>query len=333
MLLKHEKVKVSVVIPNWNGVSLLRDCLPTLKKQTLKDFEIIVVDNGSTDQSVEFIKKNYPEVILVTLDHNTGFAPAVNLGIKKSKASFVLLLNNDTKVDSRCLEYLYNAAIAHKDVGMVAAKMLQMNNPKKIDSAGDYIDSVGHANNIGLGKNDGPEFERPGYVFLVTGGGGLFKKTVFEKVGLLDEDYFAYFEDVDLCLRAQMVGFKGWFEPKAKIYHLHKATSNKNKSFTEYLQFRNMTQTIIKDFPDKLLKKDFNWLKIFLVNINTVRYLATQGYLKEALRAEMYIVINFFRLLQKRKKIQNKKIVDDNYLVGNFEPKKVTFFGLFKRGI
>ncbi len=328
-----KKSFVSVVIPNWNGKHLLENCLPTLKIQTFKDFEIIVVDNGSTDGSVEFVKKNYPEINLIELDHNTGFAPAVNLGIKKSLGEFVLLLNNDTKVDSKCLEYLYKAAIKRKNVGMVAAKMLQMNDPKKIDSAGDYIDVVGHANNIGLGELDGEKFNKEGYVFLVTGGGGLFKKEVFEKVGFLDDDYFAYFEDVDLCLRAQMVGFKGWYEPKAIIYHLHKATSNKNKAFTEYLQFRNLTQTIIKNFPEKLLLKDFNWLKIILVNLNTIRFLTTQGYFLEALKAEGYIIANFFKLLKKRREIQKTKVVTDEYIIENIRKKKITFFGLIKNGI
>lgn len=324
--------RVSVIIPNWNGEKLLEICLASLIKQTFKNFEIIVVDNGSTDNSVSFIEKFYPQIKLIKLPTNLGFAAAVNKGIKASLGRYVILLNNDTKADKKCLEYLVKTAEKHKDVGMVASKMLQFYQPYLIDSAGDYIDAAGHANNIGRGEKDGAFFNKEGYIFLVNGGGGLFKKELFEKVGLLDEDYFAYFEDVDIGLRAQLQGFKAYYQPKAVIWHIHKATSNRNKSLTEYLQFRNMTMNIIKNFPKPLLLKDWNWLKITLVNINTIRYLSRQGFLKEALNAEWYILSHFWTLLKKRKIIQSKVIIPDRYFIENVAPKRITFFRLFKRG-
>lgn len=318
----------SVIIPNWNGKHLLKTCLSSLQKQSFKDLEVIVVDNGSSDGSIDYIKKYFPDVKLVQLDKNHGFAYAINRGIEKSKSKYIVLINNDTETDKNCIQNLINAANDKKDVGFIAAKMLQFHNRGTIDSAGDYIDNVGHANNIGLGQKDGPEFEIAGPVFLVTGGGGLFSREVFDKVGIFDEDYFAYFEDVDLCLRAQMQGFKGWYEPKAVIYHIHKATSSKNKAFLEYLQFRNMMQTIIKDFPAKLLKN--NWLMIVLVNLNTVRYLATRGHIWQALKAEGWILLHLLKLLQKRHQIQVSKKVTDEYLISNFQKKKITLFGLLK---
>lgn len=322
--------RISVIIPNWNGVNLLKNCLESLRGQTFRDFETVVVDNGSVDNSVQYIRKNFPGVKLIELKENTGFAPAVNLGIKICVGDDIVLINNDTKLDRNCLKYLVKAADKHPEVGMVAARMLNYKNPKLIDSAGDYIDAVGHANNIGLGDKDGLKYQKAGYVFLVTGGGGLFKREVFERIGFFDSDYFAYFEDVDFCLRAQMVGFKGWYEPKAVIYHLHKATSNRNKAFTEYLQFRNMTMTVIKDFPYKLLVRNFNLLKIILVNLNTVRYMAGKGYLVEALKAEYYILLNFLRLLKKRREIQAGRKVSEDYILENIRPKKVRLFGLLK---
>lgn len=326
------QIRASVIIPSWNGLELLRVCLPSLQNQSFKDFETIVVDNGSTDGSQEFIQKHYPKVKLISLAKNIGFSPAVNIGIQKSLGEFIILINNDTEVDPRCLEYLVKSAEAHPDVGMVAAKMIQFDNRTIVDSAGDYIDAVGHANNIGMGESVS-KFNKSGYVFLVTGGGGLFKREMLEKVGLFDNSYFAYFEDVDLCLRAQLMGYKGWFEPRAIIYHIHKATSNKNKSFTEYLQFRNLSATIIKDFPSKLLWRDFNIFKIILVNLNTVRYLALIGYFKAAISAEVYILKNLSQLLKSRKYIQSTKVVSDDYIIQNILAKKVTFFGLFKKGI
>lgn len=324
--------KVSVIIPNWNGKELLAVSLPSLNKQSYKNFEIIVIDNGSIDGSTDYIKKHFPGVKVIKLQKNIGFAPAVNLGIKAAAGEYIILINNDTRIKKDCLKYLVKAADDHSEAGMVAAKMLNFYNPKIIDSAGDFIDAVGHANNIGLGEKDGEKFNKEGYVFLVTGGGGLFKKKAIEKVGLFDGDYFAYFEDVDWCFRAQLLGFKGWYEPKAVIYHIHKATSGRNKLFTEYLQFRNMTMTIIKNFPRALLFHDFNWFKIILVNINTVRFLAMQGYLREALKAEFFVILKLPQLLRQRKEIQARKVVSDQYISENVLPKKVTLFGLLKPG-
>lgn len=320
----------SVIIPNWNGKHLLEVCLKSLTGQTLKQIEIIVVDNGSVDGSVQLIEKKYPTIRLIKLTKNTGFAYAVNQGIKYSQGKYIVLINNDTQVNKDCLKHLVRTAEDYPKAGFIAAKMLNFYHRDIIDSVGDYIDNVGHANNIGMGEVDSGEYDKQRTVFLATGGGSLFKREVFEKVGLFDEDYFAYMEDVDLCLRAQMQGFIGLVEPKAKIYHIHKATSSKNKSFSEYLQFRNMMMTVIKDFPGRLILEKWNWLLILLVNLNTVRYLATKGLLIPALQAEWWILWNLPKLLVKRKTIQSSKIVSDDYLINNIKQKKLTFFGLFK---
>ncbi len=324
---------VSVIIPNWNGKELLKTCLKSLKNQTFKNFETIVVDNGSLDGSVEYTEKFYPKTVLVKLQTNTGFAYAVNRGIEKSGGKYIFLLNNDTEVDANCIENLVKAAEKNPDVSFIAAKLLNFYKRDIVDSAGDYIDDVGHADNIGRGQKNGKEFSEPKEVFLVTGGGCLIRKKVFKEVGLLDEDYFMYFEDVDWGFRAQLLGHKGYFEPGAIIYHIQKASSNRNKALVEYLQFRNMTMTILKNFPKGLLLYKANFLRIFWVNINTIRYLWTQGYLKEALKAESYIIRNFFKILKKRHEIQSKKVVSDEYIIQNVRRKKLTLFGIFPKGI
>lgn len=333
MLSNQTSVKLSVIIPNWNGKELLKICLPSLKKQTFKDFEVVIVDNGSTDGSLDYVEKYFPEVKLVKLKSNIGFSPAVNLGIKICVGEMMVLLNNDTEVDKNCLRILVETAEKKKDIGFIAAKILDFKNRKLIDSAGDYIDAVGHADNYGRGEEDGKKFSKPGYLFLATAGGSLFKREVFEKVGFFDYEYFAYMEDVDFCLRAQLLGIKGWFEPKAKIYHIHKATSSRNPAFTEYLQYRNMTLTVLKNFPKELFLKDFNWLKVILVNINTIRFLAGIGFFKEALKAEWYVLKTLPQILKKRSEIQSNIKVPVNYILENISPKKITFFGLIKNGI
>lgn len=324
---------VSIIIPNWNGKELLKTCLKSLKNQTYKNFEVIVVDNGSTDGSIEYIEKFYPKTVLIKLATNTGFAFAVNRGIEKARGKYIFLLNNDTEVDTHCISNIVKSAEKHPEVSFFAAKLLNFYKRDIVDSAGDYIDDVGHADNIGRGQKDSEDFQKPKEVFLVTGGGCLIRKEIFKKVGLLDEDYFMYFEDVDWGFRAQLLGYKGFFEPTAIIYHIQKASSNRNKPLVEYLQFRNMTMTILKNFPKGLLLYKINWMRIFWVNINTIRYLWTQGYLNEALKAEGYIIRNFFKILKKRKEIQSKKIVSDEYIIQNVRRKKLTLFGLFPKGI
>lgn len=320
----------SVIIPNWNGKHLLKTCLSSLKNQTFSNFETIVVDNGSTDGSVEYIKRYFSKIKIVALDKNYGFAKAINIGINKSQGNYLILLNNDTEADKDSLNYLVKAAKKYPEVGFVATKMLNFYHRNIIDSAGDYIDEVGHANNIGLGEKDGPKFNKGGYLFLVTGGGSLLKRQVLEKVGLFDEHYFAYMEDVDLCLRAQLAGFKGWYEPKAKIFHIHKATSSKNHQLLEYLQFRNMTQTIIKDFPTSILLKKWRWLKIILVHFNTIFYQLKNGFFWPPLMTEIWLIIHLPRLLIERIKIQKTKRVSDEYIESNLYKKEITFWGLLR---
>lgn len=318
-------IKTSVIIPTWNGKDLLKTCLQSLKRQTYKDFEVIVVDNGSNDGTVEMIKKVYPKSRIFSFDHNKGFAPAVNEGLRNAQGEYLVLLNNDTKMDKKCLEHLMRA-VKKKNVGIIATKMLNFYQNDTIDSAGAFITSVGHANGIGWKEKDGPEFNKPKEVFLASGGGCLIKRSVIEKIGLFDEDYFAYFEDVDFCLRAQLQGFKTWYEPKAIIYHVHKATSRRIQPFTEYLQFRNMTMTIIKDFPGQFLQK--NWLKILLVNIHTVWFLTKKGYGSAALKAEWYILTHWITLLFKRQQIQSSSRISSEEFSKFIVAKKLHLLGV-----
>lgn len=317
-------LKISVIIPNWNGKHWLKICLPSLKKQTFKNFEVIIVDNGSSDDSAKYIEKYFPEFRVLILDKNYGFAGGVNRGIEVSIGEYLVLVNNDMKLDRDFLKYLCLAADKN-EVGMVAAKVKQLYKPDLIDSAGDYIDVVGHANNIGRGEKDGKEFNKSREIFLVTGGASLFKRKVLDKVGLLDEDYFAYMEDVDLSLRAQYMGFKAIYEPRAVAYHAHKGTSSKNKGLLEYWQYRNMTMNILKDFPKVVIFHKLNWLKILLVNLKTIQFLAKQGLLMSALKAEGYILWNLPKLLRKRREIQRTIKVSDMYLLSMFQDKKIAF--------
>lgn len=324
------KTETSVIIPNWNGEHLLKDCLDSLEKQSYKNFEIIIVDNGSTDSSIEFIKNNFPKIKIIKLEKNLGFAKAVNIGVKKSKAKFIVLLNNDTEVDKDWLKNLVKIAKKYKDVGSVGSKLLNFYERRKIDGVGIQINEVGQARSIGYDEKDKGQYEKQLYVFGVTGGASLFKREIFIKIGMFDENYFMYSEEVDWAFRAQFQGFKAIYCPKAIVYHKHKASSSKKPQHLEYWQFKNMTQTILKDMPFGVMLKNYRWLKIILVHFNTIFYQIKNGFLWPPVLTEVWLLIHLPELLIKRYKIQKNKKVNDIYLEDFLVPKEITFWGILK---
>lgn len=322
--------RVSVIIPNWNGKILLKDCLDSLQKQAFKGFEIIVVDNGSTDGSVEYINDKYPKVKVIKLDKNYGFSKAINTGVKASIGEYVFLLNNDTRVDKNCIKELINCIKKHSNLISVNCKLLNFYNPKLIDGVGVTINEVGQARSIGWNQKDVGQFKDKMYIFGATGGAALFKRKEFIKLGGFDENYFMYSEEVDFAFRAQYKGYKSIFCPKAIVFHKHKATSKKLPQKLEYWQFRNMTQTIIKDFPASLIFKNFRWLKIILVHLNTILYQIKNGFFWPPLLTEGWLIIHLPILFYKRYKIQTSKKVSDEYIESFLTKKEITFWGLFR---
>jgi GT2 family glycosyltransferase len=321
-------MKISVVIPNWNGVDYLKICLPSLIKQSFKDFEIIVIDNGSNDDSINYLEKKYSQIKIIKLKENLGFSKATNAGIKTSKGEYIFLLNNDTKLDKNCLKYLIDATKKNPQISFFATKILNFDKKNLIDNAGDFIDSVGHLYSRGFQKKDGSKYNQEKLIFAGSGGAVLIKKDLFKKIGYFDEDYFFYMEDIDFFFRAQLAGFTGLFVPSAIIYHKHGGTSSKNAKFYEPLIFKNTTETVIKNFPNSLLMHDLNWLKIILVHLNTVRYLVSKGLSLETFKVEWYLLSNWSKILSKRKKIQQSKKVNDQYIIDQVLSKKFKVGGL-----
>lgn len=323
-------ILASVIIPNWNGRSLLKDCLSSLKKQTFKNFEIILVDNGSKDSSVEFVVKSFPEVKIIKLAKNFGFARAINEGVKKSSSEYVVFLNNDTEVDRNWLKNLVRCVKQHPEVISVNSKLLNFKNRRLIDGVGILVNEVGQARSIGWKNRDQGQFDKPMYIFGATGGAALFKKTDFINVGMFDENYFLYSEEVDFAFRAQFSGYKSIYCPDALVYHKHKSTAKKFPQNIEYWQFRNMTQTIIKDFPTKILLKNWRWLKIILVHLNTIFYQLKNGFFWPPLMTEIWLILHLPYLLMERSKIQSTRKVSDEYIESLLVKKEITFWGLLR---
>ena len=321
-------MRASVIIPNWNGKHLLEDCLGSLSKQVFTDFEIILVDNGSEDGSGEWVKSNYPDTKVIEFQKNHGFAKAINEGVKQSSSEYVVFLNNDTSVDKKWLGELIKYGDSYPEVISVNSKILNYYNRKIIDGVGIEINEVGQAKSIGWKKEDKGQYEKEEYIFGATGGASLFRRKDFIKVGDFDENYFMYSEEVDFAFRAQFAGWKSIYCPKAVAFHKHKATSKKLPQHVEYWQFRNMTQTIIKDFPTLILLKQWRWLKIILVHINTIFYQIRNGFFWPPFLADLWILLNIPRLLTERLAIQGSRKVSDDYIESFLKDKKITFYGL-----
>ena len=243
------KPHVDIIIPNFNGLRFFAVCLQSINLQTYTPFIVWTVDNGSTDGSAEWIRKNYPDVRVVCLPENRGFSAAVNAGIAQSNAPYIFLLNNDTELPPYCLSSLVEAAENLKEYDFFAPKMMSFHNRDVLDGAGDGFLRGGAGYRLGTMEKDSACYNRPGPVFGACGGAVLYRRSLFDRVGLLDEDFFAYLEDVDLNLRINRAGFQGYYVPEAVVYHIGSATTGSRiNEFTIRLSTRNSFLVLLKNY-------------------------------------------------------------------------------------
>jgi len=241
-------MKTTVVIPNYNGINYLENCLASLFKGSVIP-HVIVVDNGSADGSREMVEERYPRVKLIAFDENTGFCKAVNTGIKAACTEYVMLLNNDTVVDEQMIKKLENALDTHKEAFSVAAKMIHLYEPDKLDGAGDFYSALGWA--YARGKDKPADcYNQPGTVFSACAGAALYRREVFEEIGYFDENHFAYLEDMDIGYRAGIYGWRNIYEPAAKVFHAGSGVSgSRHNEFKVRLSSRNSIYLIWKNMP------------------------------------------------------------------------------------
>lgn len=313
---------ITIVIPNYNGLSHLELCYNSLRNQSYKEFKIILVDNNSADDSVKYTEKNYPEVIILKLNTNTGFSFAVNEGIKSSlenpECKYVLLLNNDTECDKYFLEELLTG-FKDEQTGSVACKMLNFYNRNIIDDAGDFIKMKGSPYARGFEETDTGQYDNKEFIFGACAGAAIYRRTVFDRIGYFDNDFFAYYEDVDFSFRMQLSGYKCFYNPKAVCYHKRGATSSYKSGFQTMLCEKNLIALRIKNYPVSTLIK----LSPYFFMIRFVRYYrfyrdhsselfwsALKGYFKGLYEAP--------KSIKKRIKIQKLKKVSTEYLESLF---------------
>jgi hypothetical protein len=305
---------VSVVIPNWNGKRFLSGCLDSLLKLDYPDVEIIIVDNGSTDGSVELLRTQYPGIRLIAFEKNTGFSVAVNAGIRASSGEFVALLNNDTVVEPNWISEMVAVMHSHPEVGSTGCKMLAYDDRQLLDGAGDGYRRGGLPGRIGHRERDLGQFDTPRYILGACGGAALYRRSLFEDIGLFDEDYFAYLEDVDLGLRAQNAGYKCLYVPTAVMYHLGCGTTGSGyHPMVVRLSSQNNWNTIVKNLPLPLLWKflpQILYWQAYYLAVVIVRGGQVLPWLQGTLRALALLPA----MLKKRAQINSQRRVPLEYL-------------------
>jgi hypothetical protein len=303
--------KVSVIIVNYNGAHHLDSCLNSLYRQSFKDFEIIVVDNNSSDDSVRILEKHQNRINLIELKINTGFAGGNNIGYKFAKGEYIVTLNNDTEVAEDWLERLVFAISENTSIGMCASNIVMFDSDIT-DSAGDGFTTSGR----GVKLNQGQKFKtdnKLSYIFGACAGAALYRKKMIEEIGFFDEDFYLIHEDTDLSFRAQLLGWKCIYVPNAIVKHKVSSTIGIDSDISIYYSLRNTLLVWLKNMPKKLMLKYFH--HVLVHEVATFFYYC---FIKKKwdlyFKSRLYIVKNIKMILRKRIDIMKKRKVTNEYI-------------------
>jgi GT2 family glycosyltransferase len=305
--------KVVVVIPNWNGFDELNACLNSLQAQTITA-HIIVIDNGSIDKSVELIESQYPAIELIKHTVNKGYAGGVNPGFKRAierHDDYVAVFNNDAVADPYWLERLVSCLDTQPNVGIATPKVTSLDG-SHLDTTGDYYTVWGLPYPRGRNEADTHQYDTATDIFAASGAASLYRVSVLEKVGLFDEDFFAYYEDIDLSFRAQFAGWKISYVPNSVVHHATSTTGIKIKGFFTYQTMKNLPWLFLKNVPGRY------------VGIMSIRFsIVYLSFFVSALERHqfLYALRGFGRMLSlvpkklgERRTIQTSRQVPDEYI-------------------
>jgi GT2 family glycosyltransferase len=299
--------RTSIVIPNLNGRRFLGPCLEALVLQTDSDFETIVVDNGSADGSVAFVRERFPDAKVMELRSNHGFAGAMNAGIAEAKGDVVAFLNNDAVPERTWLEELRGCLDRHPRAAAATAKLVSSEAPAILDGAGDGMTPSFLPFVRGHGKRDGSAFEEELEVFAASGAASLWRGDLLRELGGFDERFFAYYEDVDLSFRARLLGYECWFAPSAVAAHARGGTAGDDLRFTLYHPARNRWFFLLKDAPGALLAR--HPLGLIVGEAFWWRRALQRRSPLTLLRAYAEVVRNVRPLLHERRRLQRSRVV------------------------
>lgn len=241
---------LTVAVLSYDGRHLLESIMPSLARQSFRDFEVVVVDNGSRDDTMAWLGEHWPQAQIVSLPENIGVSAALNVCARAGRGDLVGLFNNDLELDAACLGELVGALREHPEAGWAGVKLRDFEQRDVIDGAGDVFTWAATGGRRGHGERDVGQYDEPRAIFGACGGAALYRRKALEQVGDFDEDFFAFYEDVDWNLRAQLAGLSCRYVPTAVVYHMGSATIGKGLSdFTRYHLWRNTLWIIVKDLP------------------------------------------------------------------------------------
>jgi GT2 family glycosyltransferase len=306
----RDRSKVSIIVLNWNGKRFLADCLEALRGQTHVNREIILVDNGSTDLSVQFVKESFPDVKIVELSENVGFSGGNLEGLKVAGGEFTALVNNDARVDKEWLERLIQPMVEDSKIGVCASKLI-LEGTRTINSAGGRITTAGVGFDRGFGESD-ELYNIAEFVFGACAAAVLYRRKMLEEIGFFDEDFFLYGEDTDLSFRAQLAGWKCMYVPTAVVYHKGHATAGRYSDLHVYHHTRNQEFVWLKNMPAKLMIR-YAHHKILQEMADVRTYCLRLGKWRPFLRAKRDAIKMLPGMLKKRRAIQGMKKVSDEY--------------------
>lgn len=301
--------KVSVIIVNWNAGHFLEQCLTALMAQTVQPHEIILVDNASSDSSIQIARK-FPKVRLIALNTNTGFARGNNLAIEavSDESKWVALLNPDAYSQTRWLETLLLAADSHSEFDIFASKLVNAVNPMCFDGAGDAYHLSGLVWRMNHGTPVRDVWENVREVFSPCAAAALYRRSVLCELGGFDEDYFCYVEDVDLGFRLRLSGYRCLYVPQSVVHHVGSGTTGgQHSSFALYHGHRNMVWTFVKDMPGILF-----WLMLplhLVLNLVSIIWFSLHGRADVILRAKRDALLGLPQMWRKRQQIQKTRVV------------------------
>lgn len=311
--------KISIIIPHLNKKELLDDCLGALRRQTFTDFEVLLVDNGSSDGTQAYVREQFPNVRLIELGRNFGFTGACNAGWQASHGEIIILLNNDTEVDPNWLHEIWRTFEENPQVGSVASKMLLFDQRDTFHTAGDFYRVDGIPGNRGVWQKDVGQYDQIEPVFSACGGSSAYRRTMLDQIGFLDDDFFFSCEDVDIGWRAQLAGWQVLYVPTAVVYHKLKATGG--SVVGSYYDGRNFLYLIWKNYPITLLRN--YWKQILRAQLQITRHAlrAWRGAAARArLRGQLAGLWGIFKMWPKRRHIQALRRVDDDSLTAVLTP-------------
>lgn len=304
--------EVSVIVVNWNGKHFLEVCLTALRRQTFRDFETLLVDNASADGSVEFVRERFPEVRVLALDVNAGFAAANNAAYEQARGEWIVLLNNDTEADEHWLEAIHAASQAFPRAGSFASKMLLFDDRKRIDNCGFAVTTAGTAVDLGRDEPDGPAWAEPRKVFGACGGAAAYRRSMLDAVGFLDPEFFMTFEDLDLSFRGQLQGYECVFIPRAIVYHRLGATRKRNPAQDVFFSQRNIELAYLKNMPLSLILGSLPQRLVY--ELGGAAYFTKLGVGAAFFKAKLDAIRRLPSVLRKRADLQRSRILTNAQL-------------------